>query len=126
MILVDSSIWIDHFRSQNPHLIALLDRRAILMHPFVLGELAGGNLPSRQIMLANFQKLPHIIPATNDEVLYLIESRRLFGQGIGFLDLHLLASALQQNKKLWTRDRRLKKAADDLHAAYDPPQPILP
>jgi len=121
MILVDSSIWIDHFRCANQHLIALMDRRAALMHPFVLGELAGGNLPSRQRTLATFKKLPHILSVSNEEVLYLIESRKLFGLGIGFLDMHLLCSALIKKARLWSRDRRLNKAASDLQIAYMPP-----
>jgi len=125
MILVDSSIWIDHFRSRNRHLTELLDRRAALMHPFVLGELAAGHLPSRTSTITYFRKLPHSIFVSNDEVHYLIESRKLFGLGVGFLDMHLLASALMQNAKLWTRDRRLHKAASEVDVAYDRPQGTL-
>jgi len=120
MILVDSSIWIDHFRTGNQHFSQLLSEREVCIHSWIIGELACGYLHPRKSVLATLNKLPQILCATESEVLHLIESQKLIGTGIGYLDMHLLASARLQEVKLWTRDRRLQKAAADFRIAYSP------
>ncbi|HHQ41149.1 MAG TPA: type II toxin-antitoxin system VapC family toxin, partial [Chromatiales bacterium] len=115
MILVDTSVWIDHLRTGEPHLVALLERSQVLMHPFVLGELACGNLRRRADVLRHLGALPRSPVATDDEVLRFIEVHRLMGKGIGWIDVHLLAAvALSPGTRLWTRDRRLDTVARTL------------
>jgi predicted nucleic acid-binding protein len=114
MVLVDTSVWIQHFRTGEPRLSELLSEGLVLMHPFVLGELACGNLKNRATILSDLEALPAAPVATHTETLHLIDSRRLFGRGLGWVDLHLLASALISNCKLWTLDRRLRAAAENL------------
>jgi len=111
MLLADTSIWIGHFRGQEPGLAPLLRDGVVLMHPFVAGELACGNLRRRVRLLTELNSLPAALLARNDEVLSLIEVRKLWGQGIGWTDAHLIASALLSGCVLWTLDERLKKAA---------------
>ncbi len=120
MILVDTSIWIDHLRSGEPALATALEGGRVLMHPFVLGELACGNLNNRSEVLRLLRDLPMAPTATDPEVLVLIESRALVGRGIGYIDVHLLAStALEGVAWLWTRDRRLAETAAELELAFD-------
>lgn len=112
MILVDTSVWIDHLRSGEPALAAVLQDERVLMHPFILGELACGNLRNRHEVLELLARLPAAPMATDAEALSLIAMRALMGRGIGYVDVHLLASvALAGEAKLWTRDRRLAAAA---------------
>jgi predicted nucleic acid-binding protein len=120
VILVDTTIWVDHFRSGDPGLEALLDNVRILGHPHVIGELALGGLRRRQMILNALQRLPQAIGATNSEVLHFVESNGLMGLGIGWIDAHLLASARLSSAALWTRDPRLQKAASSLGLAYAP------
>ena len=120
MILVDTSVWIDHLRSGEPGLEAALEGGRVLMHPFVLGELACGNLNNRGELLELLRDLPAAPTATDPEVLGLIERRALMGRGIGYIDVHLLASAaLADVGRLWTRDRRLAAAAAELELAFE-------
>lgn len=120
MILVDTSVWIDHLRSGEPALANVLTRGEVLMHPFILGELACGNLQNREEVLRLLGDLPAAPTATDPEVLDLIERRNLMGRGIGYIDVHLLASAaLSDLGRLWTRDRRLAAAASELELAFD-------
>lgn len=120
MILVDTSVWVDHLRSGEPTLAGALEGGRVLMHPFVLGELACGNLKNRDEVLALLGDLPAAPTATDSEVLGLIERRALMGRGIGYVDVHLLAStALSDTGRLWTRDRRLAVAATDLELAFN-------
>ncbi len=120
MILVDTSVWIDHLRSGEPALATALEGGRVLMHPFVLGELACGNLKNRSEVLRLLRDLPMAPTATDPEVLVLIESRALVGRGIGYIDVHLLAStALEGVAWLWTRDRRLAETAAELELAFD-------
>jgi len=120
VILVDTSIWIDHLRSGEPALATALEGGRVLMHPFVLGELACGNLNKRSEVLRLLRDLPMAPTATDPEVLVLIESRALVGRGIGYIDVHLLAStALEGVAWLWTRDRRLAETAAELELAFD-------
>ena len=120
MILVDTSVWIDHLCSGEPALANALERGQVLMHPFVLGELACGNLQNREEVLGLLVDLPAAQTATDREVLGLIERRTLMGRGIGYIDVHLLASAaLSDLGRLWTRDRRLAAAATELKLTFD-------
>ncbi|NIJ08131.1 hypothetical protein FHS31_001741 [Sphingomonas vulcanisoli] len=112
MILVDSSVWVDHLRSHDPALSGLLQRQQVLSHPFVIGELALGSLRQRDVILEALRGLPHAIVASDEEVHALIERRQLFGTGIGYVDAHLVAATLlTTGARLWTRDRRLHAAA---------------
>jgi predicted nucleic acid-binding protein len=115
MILVDTSVWMDHFRRAEPRLVAALEREDVLVHPFVVGELACGNLRNRRGILALMRRLPDAPRATDEEALTLIERQSLSGRGIGFVDVHLLASVvLHGTARLWTRDRQLAQVAADL------------
>ncbi len=121
MILVDTSVWIDHLRTGEPHLVALLERSQVLMHPFVLGELACGNLRRRAEVLRHLGALPRSPVATDDEALCFVEAHRLMGRGIGWIDVHLLAAvALSPGTRLWTRDRRLDAVARTLGVRFAP------
>ena len=119
MVLVDTSVWIDHLRKNVPELIHLLESEEVLTHPFIIGELACGTLQKRQDVLYNLGKLPRVPVASDSEVLALIEQNALMGRGAGYLDMHLLASArLVDNIRLWTRDKRLAQLASDLSAMH--------
>lgn len=111
MILVDTSVWIGHFRKGSQNLVELLSNGLALVHPFIVGELACGNLRNRARILSDLQALPSAASATNAEVMQLIEVRKLWGLGIGWIDSHLLASALLSTCLFWTHDRRLLRAA---------------
>jgi predicted nucleic acid-binding protein len=120
MILVDSSVWIDHFRYADPVLSQLLVQRQILSHPFVIGELALGSLRQREVILASLRGLPKASVAHDEEVHTPIDRHRLFGIGIGYVDAHLLAGTLLTvGAQLWTRDRRLQDAAGGLGVNAD-------
>ncbi|MEO8060018.1 MAG: type II toxin-antitoxin system VapC family toxin [Burkholderiales bacterium] len=119
MILVDTSVWIDHLRRGDALLSELLERGAVVMHPFVLGEIACGSLADRVVVLELLQDLPAAVVADKDEALSFIDRRGLHGSGIGFVDVHLLASvALTLGTRLWTRDKRLHAVAIDLDFAH--------
>lgn len=118
MILVDTSVWIDHLRHGDSGLAAELEAGGVLVHPFIVGELACGTLINRSEVLALLQALPQAMVAGDQEVLAFIESRNLMGRGVGYVDAHLLASVvLDGTAKLWTRDRRLAAVAADLPLA---------
>ena len=115
MILVDTSVWVDHFRENDQALSGLLEAGKILAHPLVIGELALGNLPQRDLVLGTLHDLPQANVATDREVLHLIDQRLPFGLGIGYIDAHLLAAVLlTAGAGLWTRDRWLERTADRL------------
>ncbi len=114
MVLADTSVWIDQFRHGDPRLAEFLSQERVLTHPFVCGELACGNLKNRAAILSNLNALPSAKLASNAEVWHLIEDRRLWGRGLGWIDLHLLASALISSCSFWTLDTRLAKAAAEL------------
>lgn len=115
MILVDTSVWIEHFRRTQPGLVSALEREEVLAHPFVRGELACGNLRNRPEILDHLGRLPQAPSATDDEALSFIESRSLSGRGIGYVDVHLLAStSLHATARLWTLDRHLVQVAGEL------------
>jgi predicted nucleic acid-binding protein len=111
--LIDTSVWIHHFRSSAPELVDLLSQRRVLIHSAVMGELACGNLPSRNQVISDLQLLPKAKEAEPEEVLKLLNERQLYGKGLGWVDLQLLASALLSDAILFTYDKRL--AAIDSH-----------
>ena len=121
MILVDTSVWVDHLRAGNEGLSTLLNSGQVLMHPFVLGELACGNLRQRAEVLSLLKDLPQASVAHDGEVLFFIERHELMGHGIGYVDAHLMAAvALDGGARLWTRDKRLKALASAHGMAYEP------
>jgi predicted nucleic acid-binding protein len=118
VILVDTSVWVEHLRSASAILTELLGGGEVLGHPFVMGELALGNLRQRDAFLSDLRDLPQANVAEDEEVLGLIKREALFGRGIGYVDAHLLAAArLTAGSKLWTRDRRLRAVAAQLGLA---------
>lgn len=117
MVLVDTSVWIDHLRHDNARLRQLLLNGLVVTHPFVIGELACGNIKNRLAFLESFRQVPLARLSEHDEVLHLLDHHRLMGAGLGWLDMHLLASAKLSHAKLWTLDSALRKAAGALHIA---------
>ncbi len=116
MILVDTSVWIDHINASDPMLVTLLAEERVLAHPYVIGEISLGSLRDRAVVLGALLDLPRSPVATPEETFYLIEREGLFNRGIGYVDTSLLASArLQPGTTIWTRDKRLKKVADELN-----------
>ncbi len=123
MILVDTSVWVDHLRVGEQGLVALLQDSLVLAHPFVIGELALGTLHNREQVLGLLSALPQTPVATHEETMQFIENFGLYGRGIGYVDSHLLAAArLQSDACLWTRDKRLQKVAVDLRMAMEEPK----
>ena len=121
MILVDTSIWVDHLRAGDDDLATALERALVFTHPFVVGELACGRMRDRDDVLGLLRSLPVGPVATDDEALQYIDFHQLMGRGIGYVDVHLLASAaLADGMRLWTRDRRLEGVAAEFGMAYTP------
>jgi predicted nucleic acid-binding protein len=114
VILVDTSVWVDHFRRSEPKLAAALTGQVVALHPVVLGELATGDLKDRLRTMADLRALTRVPEASFEECLHLIENRRLFGRGLSWGDIQLLAAALLSGTPLWTRDKRLREAARGL------------
>ncbi len=123
MILIDTSVWVEHLRRGLPRLATLLQDGEVLIHPWVIGELACGNLCNRSQLLELLQGLPAATVASDAEVLLLIERDRLMGRGIGYLDALLLASARLSHCRLWTQDRRLAAVAEEQGLAVGTPGP---
>ena len=119
MVIVDTSVWVDHFRRGNRRLTSLLEEGAVALHPFVIGELACGNLKNRQEVLSLLRALPRVGSATDEEGLDFTERNKLMGKGLGWIDVHLLASAVLAGVPLWALDRRLTEAAARLGIAAD-------
>lgn len=111
MILVDTSVWIEHFRQKSLILSSLLHEDRVTTHPFVIGEIACGRLKQRKEILSLLTLLPTAKVASDAEVLFLLEKYEIFGQGIGWIDAHLLAAALLSKSSLWTHDKSLRKLA---------------
>jgi predicted nucleic acid-binding protein len=111
MILVDTSVWIEHLRYGTIGLDALLNDGDVLCHPFIIGELACGNLKNRAEILSLLQELPMATHADNDEVMEFIDRYKLMGKGLGFIDIHLLMSAMLTRVPLWTLDKRLREVS---------------
>lgn len=121
MILVDTSVWIDHFRAPEVTLAELLSQSHVLAHPFVIGELAMSSMKDREVVLASFEELRRPVIAKDEEVLRFVAQHRLFGGGMGYIDAHLLVSAqLTPEAQLWTRDKRLLAVAQRLGLAAQP------
>lgn len=121
MILVDTSIWIDHLRTPNPVLFALLDESRVLMHRFVFGEIAMGDLRPRDQTLRWLNRIPELLPARESEVLALVDKAGLYAAGIGYIDAHLLTAVrLVPDTQFWTRDKPLREIAERLSIAADP------
>lgn len=118
-MLVDTSVWVDHFRRGNARLAMALEAGEVWGHPFVQGELACGNVRNRQEILALLSALPQAPQATHAEALTLVETQRLMGMGLGWVDVHLLASALLAGVPLWTLDHQLAVAAARLGLEQD-------
>ena len=114
MILVDTSIWITHLREGNKQLEELLVNAQVMCHPFIIGELACGNIKNRNEIISLLKALPVLQIVDFDEFLFFIDQNHLMGKGIGFVDIHLLASAKLAGVKLWTADKRLVSSADQL------------
>jgi predicted nucleic acid-binding protein len=114
MTLVDTSVWIDHLRKRDARLVALLDDDQVLVHPWVRGELALGNIADRPRFLRLLDCLPRVKPAKDEGVCELIESAKLYGRGIGWVDASLLASCLERHCFFWTKDLRLARVAAEL------------
>ncbi len=114
MILVDTSVWVDHLRKGNPRLAALLEGGLVLVHPFVVGELALGRLKRRAEVLGLLKEMPRAEAASHDEALEFVDRHDLAGSGVGWVDVHLLVSAALTDASLWTLDRRLAAAAGRL------------
>jgi len=121
VILVDTSVWVDHLRRDNPAVVKLLDAGRVLVHPFVIGEVALGQMRQRKVILAALADLPCVLVATEDEVMSFIERHALYGRGVGYVDVHLLAAVrLTTGAALWTNDRKLNAVADVLGLAIQP------
>lgn len=118
MILVDTSVWVAHLREGVSKLEALLDEGDVMCHPFIIGELACGNLENRAEILSLLQALPMAAQAEHEEVMHFMESHGLMGKGLGYIDMHLLASAMLTKVPLWTLDRKLNEISSRLGLSY--------
>ncbi|MFQ5963884.1 MAG: type II toxin-antitoxin system VapC family toxin [Candidatus Scalinduaceae bacterium] len=119
MLLVDTSVWVFHFREGNAKLINLLNNGYVICHPFIVGELACGHLKNRYEILSLLQTLPMAIQAEHEEVLLFIENNRLMGKGLGYIDIHLLASAVLTRVPIWTLDKKLNEISKKLALGFD-------
>lgn len=118
MILVDTSVWINHLHKGQPDLASALEREEVATHPFIIGELACGSIANRDEVLHLLSALPAVTIASDDEVLLVIERHRLMGRGIGYIDAHLITSVmLTDDARLWTADKRLREIATGLRIA---------
>ena len=118
MVLVDTSVWVSHLKDGNPQLEALLMKGRVVCHPFIIGELACGNLKNRKVIISLLEALPTATAADHKEVLFFIEQHRLMGTGLGYVDVHLLASARLSRIRFWTGDKRLMEASLKLNLSY--------
>jgi hypothetical protein len=116
-VLVDASVWIDHLHRSDPGLVALLQASEVVMHSAILGELACGALPNRREFLSLWSAIPPAAEVSPAEALRLVEDRRLWGKGLGWTDVLLIGSTLLSSARLWTRDRPLLRAAEELGLA---------
>jgi predicted nucleic acid-binding protein len=122
VIVVDTSVWVDHLRHGEAHLVQLLQEQRVEVHPFIIGELACGNLHARRQVLELLQSLPPRGACSDEEVLFFIERHGLMGKGIGYVDAHLLAATrVTPGRRLWSRDKRLQALAASLGLSHDEP-----
>ena len=120
-VLVDSSVWVGHFKQRNEHLVALLEAGLVVCHPHVVMEVACGTSPNRRAIVGMLGELESTPVATQMELLAMMDKQRLFGRGCGFVDMSLLASVLLTDRaRLWTWDKRLEQVASELGKAYRP------
>jgi predicted nucleic acid-binding protein len=120
MVLVDTSVWVSHFRQEHGGLVGLLNDGEVACHPLVVGELASGNLKNRSTILTLLEALPMAIAAEHQEILTFIESHVLMGKGLGYIDVHLLASCILTGLPIWTLDKKLERVAAMLHCKHQP------
>jgi predicted nucleic acid-binding protein len=120
VILVDTSVWADHYREPLAKLIDLLNREVIIQHPFVTAEMALGNPRNRQAMIAFLGSIDQAVACSTAELLAFVEAKSLWGTGIGFVDAHLLATASRTQRRIWSRDKRLIAQADRLDCLFQP------
>jgi len=118
VVLVDTSVWVVHLREGNAQLEALLNEGKVICHPFIIGEIACGTMRNRVQILSLFQSLPMAETAEHSEVMQFIENYRLMGKGLGYVDIHLLASAVLTGAPLWTLDKKLQQASGKLRVHY--------
>jgi predicted nucleic acid-binding protein len=118
MVLIDTSVWVTHLRTGTPGLETLLNNGEVLCHPFIIGELACGTLKNRNEILSLLQAIPTSVQASHEEVMQFIENYGLMGKGLGYIDIHLLASALLTNIPLWTLDKKLNEVSSKIGLAY--------
>ena len=118
MVLVDTSVWVSHLRTGDTHLKSILQDGEVVCHPFIIGELACGNIKNRNEVISLLQALPTVKTAEHYEILRFIEAHHLMGIGLGLIDVHLLASALISKVPLWTADKHLKSASIELYINY--------
>jgi len=123
MVLVDTSVWVEHFRKKEDHLEGLLNGGHVACHPFIIGELACGHLKNRSEILTLLEALPSCPFMEHNEVLHFIDTNRLMGLGLGYIDMCLLASAVLSGTRVWTFDRRFNQAAIKMGSCY--PEEIL-
>ena len=114
MVLVDTSVWVSHLRNGNTNLANLLNNGDVICHPFIVGELACGNLKNRAEILSLLQALPMSIEAEQDEVMTFIENNQLMGKGLGYIDVHLLAAASLTEVPIWTIDKKLDAVSQEM------------
>jgi predicted nucleic acid-binding protein len=120
VVLVDTSVWIDHFRVTSGSLASLLEMDEVTMHPFIIGELACGNLANRKEIIALLHTLPPVRKVEDDELLLFLEGHTLMGRGVGLIDVHLLASCHLDRCRLWTKDKRLRAIATGMGIEFRP------
>lgn len=118
MVLVDTSVWVSHLRQGNSRLTTLLNDGEVMCHPFIVGELACGNLKKRTEILSLLQTLPMSIEAEHEEVLQFIDDKDLMGKGLGYVDIHLIASAVLTGVPIWTFDKKLEQVANRLRIGH--------
>jgi predicted nucleic acid-binding protein/Arc/MetJ family transcription regulator len=118
VVLVDTSVWVSHLRETNESLVGLLNDGKVVCHPFVIGELACGGLQNRMVILSLLEALPKAQEASHNEVLGFIDAHKIMGKGLGYVDVHLLASAFLSGVALWTLDKRLVRAAEELQCKW--------
>ena len=119
MVLVDTSVWVDHLHAADARLQEALHAGVVIAHPFIIGELACGNLRQRSTVINLLDSLPVATVATHEEALALLDDEQLYGKGLGYVDVHLLASARLSHVPLWTRDKDLQRAAANLDLSFE-------
>jgi predicted nucleic acid-binding protein len=124
MVLVDTSVWVKHLRSGEERLGALLNEGLVVCHPFIVSELACGTMDNRSEVLSLLRALPAAVRAEHDEAMHFIEEHNLMGQGLGYVDVHLLASAVLSDVRLWTLDRKLDRAVSRLGLGFGSSRPV--